>query len=154
MKKIFKFSLIIFACLGLLTQSLYAQSVPQNDTTAQEKTATVSPEKLKYEKKYKTYTRMRNVGFAMDAAGLACLGVGTVLLVTTNWDAIQNNLSSDANNFQAVMGTTLVVVGVPLTVGGGVLTSLGIVKRVKYKRLLEQTSFNVKTTGLALTLKF
>jgi hypothetical protein len=84
--------------------------------------------------------RQRNVGIGLTSAGLGLLGVGAILMATSNWQKIQTSAGTTygTRDIRGALGMLLCVPGIGLTIPGGIIWGLGGKKIKKYRKgLLE-----------------
>lgn len=106
------------------------------------------------------FTGMRNVGFTMGIIGSAMLVGGIVLAANGEWETVQtpSGTQSQAKDGSAGGGLALIIIGVPLGVGGFILGGIGSKKVNYYERLLQNTSVGMELgenrKGLRLSYSF
>jgi hypothetical protein len=91
------------------------------------------------------FKSMRSGGFTMAGIGGAALLGGIVLASNGKYETVDTGTGTQANakDGAAVGGILLIAVGVPLTVAGVILGSLGNRKVGQYQRRLEGLSLNL-----------
>ena len=80
--------------------------------------------------------RQRNVGIGLTSAGLGLLGVGAILMATSNWQKIQTSAGTTygTRDVRGALGMLMCVPGIGLTIPGGIIWGLGEKKIKKYRK--------------------
>jgi hypothetical protein len=126
-------------------QQLFAQTDPQS----------------KYLRKVEAYRKMKNGGTVLGVAGAALTITGIVLVSKADWHQ-QSYVGSYGSNYntdgKGVAGIFSIALGVPMTVGGIVLGSIGSRKMKQYQEKLSNVRFNLLYTpqqrGMTLAYRF
>jgi len=113
-----------------------------------------------YLQKVASYTKMKKTGIGLGVGGGSCVVIGAVLVTMADWESYSNSTGSGVTTQDAsgVAGIVFLLIGVPLTVTGIVLGSIGAKKVKYYNGLLQNVSFDIKSTpqqtGIKLTYRF
>ncbi len=102
---------------------------------------------------------MRTAGFVMAGIGGASLLGGIILASNGEWETVETpsgGTQTQAQDGSAAGGLLLIVAGIPVTVAGIVLGSIGSSKVRKYRALLEGVSLDLRPghTGARLSYRF
>lgn len=112
------------------------------------------------ESKVVKFSKMRNGGFTMAGIGAVSLISGIILASNGEWEKDRNMGGGERYNAQdpsAAFGVLFIGLGIPLTVGGIVLGSIGSNKVGKYEAMLQGMSLDLhlgKTQGARLAYRF
>jgi len=138
------FSIITFV---LYSFSLFSQTSIKN--------------KAYYENEIARFSKMKSTGAALLVLGGAATVGGILLVSSASWetqtteDGQTNATTQDASGG---LGMLLLVGSLPLTIGGGIFTSIGSSKERQNKRLLNSLSFSPiierKKTGMSIAYRF
>ena len=114
-----------------------------------------------YERKIVSYTKLKKTGWTLAGAGAVSTILGIVLIQNADWDTTTNSYgqqqstSSDPAAFAGVLGITI---GIPATITGIILGSIGNKKQKQYMYKLERLNFgyqrNDDFNSLRLTYRF
>ncbi len=121
--------------------------------------AQVDQENL-FEKKIKNYQKMKKNGLTMGVIGGVSSFFGVILVNQAEWkkETTSSNVNYTTNDGSGIVGIVLLVVGIPLTITGAILGSIGIKKVKEYTRKLDDLSLRVSVTpqmtGFKLTFNF
>jgi hypothetical protein len=114
-----------------------------------------------YERKIKSYSKMRNTGATLATIGGIFTIAGTALVATIpdlNYDDNGFSTNDDEVALQATGGILCLAAGIDMLIAGIVVGSIGGHKCRDYKRKLNNVSMGVictpKQQGLMLTLRF
>lgn len=114
-----------------------------------------------YEKKIKSYQKMKNAGGALAIVGSVFTAAGTALLVTIpsiEEDEYGYTSNEDQIALQASGGVICLAVGIEILVAGIVVGSVGARKQRQYKTKLDNLSMRMicspKQQGIMLTYRF
>jgi len=114
-----------------------------------------------YEKKIRSYQKMKNAGGALAIVGSVFTVAGTALLVTVpslEYDDYGYNSNEEEVALRVTGGVVCLAVGIEILVAGIVVGSLGARKQRQYKSKLDNLSMRMicspKQQGLMLTYRF
>jgi hypothetical protein len=104
------------------------------------------------------FKSMRTTGFVLAGIGVASLVGGIALASNGEYETVETptGTQTQAQDGAAAGGLLLIIAGIPVTVAGIVLGSIGSSKVQKYKALLEGVSLDLRPghTGARLSYKF
>lgn len=103
---------------------------------------------------------MQVAGFTLLGIGVAGVVTGIVLASSADWEthSTGTGVTTTTRDPQGGAGIIVLAAGIPFTVAGIVLGAIGTSKRNEYKRRLEFSGFDIKTTpryqsfGLCFTI--
>jgi hypothetical protein len=110
------------------------------------------------EAKISKFKSMRTTGFVLAGVGAGALLGGIILASNGEWETEQTatGTQTNAQDGAAVGGLLLIVAGVPATVAGIILGSIGNSKVQKYQAILQNVSVDLRPghTGARLSCNF
>lgn len=114
-----------------------------------------------YERKVETYTKLKKTGTALTVAGAALTVGGLVLISSADWETQTGpagQTQTTSSDSEGIAGVLMLVAGIPITVTGAILGTIGAKKSRQYQEKLQRLSLNVKYNqhykGLVLAYRF
>jgi hypothetical protein len=104
------------------------------------------------------FKSMRKTGFVMAGVGGAALLGGIILASNGEWEtqSTPTGTQTNAQDGAAVGGLLLIAVGIPVTIAGIIVGSIGNKKVHRYQTLLESVGLDLRPghTGARLSYRF
>lgn len=124
-----------------------------------------SYEQRLYQRKVKSYGKLRKNGFRLATAGGVATVVGFVMIDQAEWEEVPTYNTNGTQigtayvtDDSGLTGILLVTAGIPITITGIILGSIGKRKENQYRRKLGRVSFSYLNVpeggGLHLVYKF
>jgi len=127
-------------------------------TTLERITLPISEDNPKefYQWKIYKYTKMKNTGTVFGIGGAALTIVGIILASNADWTEVDNNTNNsvgysknyNTSNASGFAGVLMIAVGVPISITGITLGTIGSRNVKKYREKLNNISFVVKAQNI------
>ena len=102
-----------------------------------------------YVRKVAGYTKMRNTGLTLAAAGGVATVAGIALVASADWytEYTPTGTQTTTDDVSGFAGVLMIVAGIPMTVTGGILGGIGGRKRRQYLQKLKGVSIGMSHSG-------
>lgn len=114
-----------------------------------------------YERKVETYTKLKKTGTVLAVSGAALTLGGLVLVSSADWETQTGpagQTQTTSSDSEGIAGVLMLVTGIPITVTGVILGTIGAKKSREYQERIQRLSLNVKYNqhykGIVLAYRF
>lgn len=118
-------------------------------------------DRVKFENKVTSYTKMKKTGSTLAIVGGGLTVVGAVLVSSADWEETTDAYGQtqyNTNDSSGALGIVALAAGIPLTVTGIILSSVGNRKMKEYAKKLENVNMGYyqhgQQKGVSLSITF